>query len=87
MRGRIYITQYGDWWSMNLKTWIEVCRKGAAGECFYYEKVSGVKALKGPPWAGQWLRTHKPLDWEVATWREHLSKAEEELRNEKSGRD
>jgi hypothetical protein len=62
-----YVTQYGFYWSMPLKIWVELCKSMAQGGNHNYDNMEGVRALKRRPRvAGKTI--HRTLDWQEAEW-------------------
>lgn len=80
---KIYITQFGFWWSATPKQWRKICELGAADLEFDLDEVArpladrpaGVYAGSKAAFSYKY-KVKRPLDWEYEDWTRELADAE-----------
>jgi hypothetical protein len=69
---RVYVTQYGFYWSMPHSKWAEICKRMSTDRNANYDYDKEARLLKHKPTSIIPELIHKTLDWQVDEWRDAL---------------
>ena len=72
-RRRVYVQQFGYWWSLTPEAWRRACELAVAGEPFNWDDL-GRQLKRG---LSKWDACHKPLDWDAERWADALAETKE----------
>lgn len=77
---RVYVEQYGGWWSMPREVWQRIARRMADGGEYDFDTEPGVRRIKRAP-VSYWecyvgcnpadipgIHVMRPLDWDQDDW-------------------